>query len=109
MKLFPKLILVVILSCVVTPPVWAKRGVKEAVVKIYTVYSRYDYDEPWKMLRQKRRSGSGCIISGRRILTNAHVVGDQTFIQTKKAGEVSWRMVDVFLNQSGRICHFSPG
>jgi len=50
---------------------------------IHCVY----YDEPWKMLRQKQRSGSGCIISGRRILTNAHVVGDQTFIQTKKAGE----------------------
>ncbi|NVM25997.1 MAG: trypsin-like peptidase domain-containing protein [Desulfobacterales bacterium] len=87
MKLFPKLALVVILSCLVSPPVWAKRGVKEAVVKIYTVYNRYDYDEPWKMLRQNRRSGSGCIIIGRRILTNAHVVGDQAFIQTKRAGE----------------------
>jgi len=87
MKLFPKLALVVILSCLVSPPVWAKRGVKEAVVKIYTVYNRYDYDEPWKMLHQNRRSGSGCIISGRRILTNAHVVGDQAFIQTKRAGE----------------------
>jgi len=87
MKSFSKLILFVILSCVITPPVWGKRGVKEAVVKIYTVYNRHNYDEPWKMLSQKRRSGSGCIISGRRILTNAHVVSDQKFIQIKKAGE----------------------
>ena len=86
MKLFPKLTLVVILSCLITPPVWAERDVKEAVVKIYTIYNRYDYDEPWQMLGQQRRSGSGCIISGRRILTNAHVVGDQTFIQVRRKG-----------------------
>ncbi|GAH77501.1 unnamed protein product, partial [marine sediment metagenome] len=36
---------------------------------------------------QQRRSGSGCIISGRRILTNAHVVGDHTFIQVRRAGK----------------------
>jgi len=86
MKLFPKLILATILSCLITPPVWAERDVKEAVVKIYTVYNRYNYDEPWQMLGQQRRSGSGCIISGRRILTNAHVVGDQTFIQVRRKG-----------------------
>ena len=87
MKLFPKLILAVILSFFISPSVWAERDVKEAVVKIYTVYNRYDYDEPWKMLHQKRRSGSGCIISGERILTNAHVVGDQTFIQVRRKGK----------------------
>ena len=87
MKLAPKLVVVVILSCFITPPVWARTGVKEAVVKIYTVYNSYDYDEPWQMLGQRRRGGSGCIISGRRILTSAHVVGDQTFIQVRKAGE----------------------
>ena len=86
MKLFPKLILAAILSCLITPPVWAERDVKEAVVKIYTVYNRYNYDEPWQMVGQQKRSGSGCIISGRRILTNAHVVGDQTFIQVRRAG-----------------------
>lgn len=87
MKLFPKLILIVALGWIINPPVWAEEGIKEAVVKIYTVYNRYDYDEPWQMLGQRRRSGSGCIISGRRILTSAHVVGDQTFIQVRRAGE----------------------
>ena len=70
-----------------TAPVWAKRDVKQAVVKIYTVYDKYDYDEPWQMSGQKSVNGSGCIIKGKRILTNAHVVADQTFIQVKKAGD----------------------
>ncbi len=87
MKLLPKLILLVSLGCLIAQPVWAERDVKEAVVKIYTMYNRHDYDEPWKMLDQRKRSGSGCIISGRRILTNEHVVGDQTFIQVRRAGE----------------------
>jgi len=70
-----------------TASVWAKGDVKQAVVKIYTVYDKYDYDEPWQMSGQDSCSGSGCIISGKRILTNAHVVADRTFIQVKKAGD----------------------
>ncbi|MBL7176627.1 MAG: trypsin-like peptidase domain-containing protein [Desulfobacteraceae bacterium] len=87
MKLFPKLIVIIMVSYILIPSVWAKRDVKEAVVKIYTVYNRHDYYDPWQMVGQTYRNGSGCIISGGRILTNAHVVGDQTFIQVRKAGE----------------------
>lgn len=87
MRLFSKIILIVILGCFITSPLFAKREVKEAVVKIYTVYNEYDYYDPWQMSGQRRRSGSGCIISGNRILTNAHVVGDQTFLQVKRSGE----------------------
>ncbi len=46
MKLFPKLVLAIILSCLIAPPVWAGRDIKEAVVKIYTAYVRHNYDEP---------------------------------------------------------------
>lgn len=95
MRLFQKALLVVIISLVIAPPVWAKGGAKEAVVKIFTVFNEYDYDEPWKMLRQKRRNGTGCIISGGKILTNAHVVADQKFIQIKKAGEARRYIAEV--------------
>jgi S1-C subfamily serine protease len=95
MKLFRKIILVVIVGSVIAPPVWATSGVKESVVKIYTVFNSYDYDEPWKMLRQTRRNGTGCIISEKRILTNAHVVADQKFIQIKKAGEAKKYIAEV--------------
>jgi S1-C subfamily serine protease len=57
------------------------------VVKIYSVYNEYDYYRPWQMRGKYTKTGSGCIIEGKRILTNAHVVADQTFIQVKRAGQ----------------------
>jgi S1-C subfamily serine protease len=68
-------------------PVLSESNVKEAVVKIYTVSNPYNYHEPWQMWGQKIFNGSGCIIDGNRILTNAHVVRDQTFIQVRRSGE----------------------
>jgi S1-C subfamily serine protease len=67
-------------------PAYAQRDIEEATVKIYAVYSEYDYDMPWQLAGQERGVGSGCIISGNRVLTNAHVVANQTFIQIKRAG-----------------------
>jgi S1-C subfamily serine protease len=61
--------------------------VKNAVVKIYTVYNQHNYHEPWQKKGQDAYHGSGCIIEGNRILTNAHVVSDQTFIQVRRAGK----------------------
>jgi len=37
-------------------------------------------------MKQESFGGSGCIIKGNRILTNAHVVADSTFIQVKRVG-----------------------
>ena len=70
----------------VTPSPWAD-DVKQSVVKIYTVNNRYNYHEPWQMQGQNSYQGSGAIIRGKRILTNAHVVSDHTFIQVRRAGQ----------------------
>ncbi|MEA1918321.1 MAG: trypsin-like peptidase domain-containing protein [Campylobacterota bacterium] len=59
---------------------------KEAIVKIYSVHKKYNYLEPWNTSIH-RSSGSGSIISGNRILTNAHVVANTTFIEVKHFGE----------------------
>ena len=87
MRTMIKISFVVLLICGVIRPTYGQQHVSEAIVKIYTVYTEYDYDIPWQLLRQERQTGSGCIIDGRRILTNAHVVANQTFIQVKRAGE----------------------
>ena len=78
-----------ILLCVLLLPGLsaAKESIKDAVVKIYTVYNRPDYHEPWQKSGQRMASGSGCVIAGKRILTNAHVVSDRTFLQVRKGGE----------------------
>ncbi|HOP30851.1 MAG TPA: serine protease [Spirochaetota bacterium] len=65
----------------------AQSPISKSVVKIYTVSDSYSYDNPWQTTGQSKGTGSGCIIEGKRILTNAHVISNSTFIQVKKAGE----------------------
>lgn len=57
-----------------------------SVVKIYTVKNQYNYHEPWQKNSIHQYQGSGSIISGQRILTNAHVVSNQTFVQVRRSG-----------------------
>ena len=64
----------------------AQPNITSSIVKIYTVYNKHSYFRPWQMMGQESLSGSGCIIEGNRILTNAHVVADAMFIQVKRAG-----------------------
>ncbi len=60
---------------------------KDAVVKIHTTSTPPDYFTPWRLLNAKQSSGSGSVISGNRILTNAHVVADATYIRAQKHGD----------------------
>lgn len=57
---------------------------KNAVVKIHTTSAAPDYFTPWRLMNPKQGSGSGSVISGNRILTNAHVVADARYIQVQK-------------------------
>jgi len=63
------------------------QDVREAIVKVYVVSNSPDYYNPWSMQGPRGASGSGCIIENNLILTNAHVVSDQTFLQVRKYGE----------------------
>ncbi len=68
--------------------------IKSSIVKIFTVANESDLYEPWASHINKF-SGSGCIIDGQRILTNAHVVSDSTFIEVLKNGGVKRYEADV--------------
>ena len=59
---------------------------KQAIVKIYTVSKIPNYQEPWNS-SMRRSTGSGAIIEGNRILTNAHVVANRTFIEVERYGQ----------------------
>jgi S1-C subfamily serine protease len=61
--------------------------VAKSVVRIFTTFRKPDYLQPWQMESEDALSGTGCIIEGGRILTNAHVVADQVFIEVRKAGD----------------------
>eukprot|EP01132_Coremiostelium_polycephalum_P009066 gene9066-11104_t len=58
----------------------------DPMVKVFSVLTSPNYYTPWQMRPQREVTGSGFIISGRRILTNAHVVSDQTSIMLTKFG-----------------------
>lgn len=59
---------------------------KQAIVKIYTTAKVPNYLIPWSSSMQSS-TGSGAIIDGGFILTNAHVVADQAFIEVQRYGQ----------------------
>jgi len=61
---------------------------RKSVVKLFTVTRKPNHYEPWSHGYQHAAGGSGCIIDGKRILTNAHVVTNAVFIQALKNGDV---------------------
>ncbi|MBD3788982.1 MAG: trypsin-like peptidase domain-containing protein [Campylobacterales bacterium] len=80
-------LLVLIVSCQVFAQGLIHEDItKQAIVKIYTVSKVPNYQEPWNSTMQ-RSTGSGTIITGNRILTNAHVVANQTFLEVQRYGE----------------------
>lgn len=56
----------------------------DSVVKIFATRNTIDYINPWQSKGVQEISGSGCIIQGNRVLTNAHVVNQNTFIQVRR-------------------------
>ena len=62
-------------------------GYRDAIVKVYTVVSQPDYYNPWRTLPPSHVSGSGAIIEGNKILTNAHVIANQKLVEVRRQGE----------------------
>ena len=59
-------------------------AIQDSVIKIYTTQAAPDYFTPWRLLTPRQSSGSGAVISGQRILTNAHVIANASYIQAQK-------------------------
>ena len=60
---------------------------RRSVVKLFTVVKEPNYYQPWDLEYQKTSGGSACIVSGNRILTNAHVVSHHLYVQALKPGD----------------------
>lgn len=56
----------------------------DVVVKIHATGARPSYIQPWQVLHQKSWTGTGFVIEGHQIMTNAHVVQDQTVLHVQK-------------------------
>jgi hypothetical protein len=56
-------ILLIFTLCALLKPSWGQANPGAAIVQVYTVYTEYDYDLPWQIVRQERKT-AGCIIEG---------------------------------------------
>lgn len=59
----------------------------DAVVKILVASNKMDYYHPWQSQGITPSVGSGVVIANNQILTNAHVVANETFVQVKKESD----------------------
>jgi S1-C subfamily serine protease len=62
-------------------------AIRRSVVRVFTVSQTPDYTTPWDPGRSEESMGTGFIISGQRIMTNAHVVSNARFIAIEKEGD----------------------
>ncbi len=60
------------------------RQVENSIVKIYTTTAAPDYFTPWRLMNPGQGTGSGALISDQRILTNAHVIANASYVQVQK-------------------------
>lgn len=91
-----KLLLTLLLSTLfLTANAQTDDQTKQAIVKIYTVAKIPNYLSPWNSA-MRNFTGSGAIIEGGYILTNAHVVGNQAFIEVQRYGERKRYIAKVF-------------
>ncbi len=63
--------------------------VQRSVVKVFSTLSPPNMMRPWEITAPQKATGSGVVIEGRRILTNAHVVDNaqEIYVQPYKSAE----------------------
>ncbi|MEX1198588.1 MAG: serine protease [Pseudohongiellaceae bacterium] len=71
------------------------RQVENSIVKIYTTSATPDYFTPWRLMNPSQSTGSGSLISGQRILTNAHVVADASYVQVQRHNDPQRHVAEV--------------
>lgn len=82
-----KVLLALLPALLCVPARAADDAPRRATVQISFVSREPDWSQPWQFGHQQSGSGSGVVIAGRRILTNAHVAADATYLTVRKAGD----------------------
>lgn len=72
-------------SAVAQPPKAA--DIRKSLIRISTTSQNPDYKVPWNPGTMSNGVGTGFVINGNRILTNAHVVSNAKFIVVEKEGD----------------------
>lgn len=94
------IISIYLLSPPIAPAAPTDHVIQGSIVKIMATHNHADYRSPWQRKGIHSVTGSGVIINGKRILTNAHVVADQTLLEVQREGSGSTYTADV-----AYVCH----
>jgi len=81
------------------------RSMLRSVVKVMTTSDGPDYEQPWQTEGPDAAVGSGAIVMtprGARVLTNAHVVQNQVFIEVRRYGKS--RKFEAEVEGVGHVC-----
>ena len=86
-RIFVYLLTAGLLAC--APSSFAAEEIQQSVVKIFASQSPPNVFMPWKITTPTEVTGSGVIIEGGRILTNAHVVNwaQQIYVQPYESSD----------------------
>ncbi|MEI6167215.1 MAG: trypsin-like peptidase domain-containing protein [bacterium] len=79
-----------VLSIMLGLPLTSLAGIdrqRQSVAKIYVTVQQEDFRQPWQSSPPMSGNGSGFIIKGKRLMTNAHVVSDARFIEVQREGD----------------------
>lgn len=86
--MFRRLVLSAALALTLAPLVRADvADVRKSVFRITNTLQSPDYRAPWNPGNIGRGVGAGFLISGGRIMTNAHVISDARFIEIEREGD----------------------
>jgi S1-C subfamily serine protease len=80
--------LIVLGFCSLTPKwLYGQDTIRDLVVKIHAIHHSPDLLRPWTKTSPQQVKGSGVVIEGKRILTNAHVVkyASQIYVQPNQS------------------------
>jgi S1-C subfamily serine protease len=70
--------------------------IRDSVVKVFATMRYPDLTHPWSKQSPREASGTGVVIDGKRILTNAHVVlyASQLFVESNQSSDKLAALVD---------------
>jgi S1-C subfamily serine protease len=83
----PALLSIAIILFLLAGKADAQDGIRDLVVKIHAIHHTPDILRPWSKNSPQQVKGSGVVIEGKRILTNAHVVryASQIYVQPSQS------------------------
>ena len=88
---------IVLLASIVFSSVVYANQYTHSIVRINTTSHAHNYKSPWSSPQQYDMVGTGFIISGNRIITNAHVVADNVYIEVRRTDDVTPYQSEVVL------------